>query len=169
MGLANNSLADSFIRCSLNDLRPRSKNCCTVNILAERELAAALPLIGPPRGQKCFEFFGERRFESEVLVGARVFKSKHRRVQRKALVRPAAVARGIDGIALVAQNGVPGLGEVHANLVSPPGFEGHADVGRVAQSLRDTVMSDRPLAGAARSDRIPLQASGSAQSAVERS
>lgn len=99
-------------------------------------------------------------------TGSRMAEAELAGVQGEPLPRPSRMGGQFAAIAGLAQDWMPLLRHVDANLVAPAGFEGDADMGRLTQVAEHFVVGDCqfPLLGGR--DRMPIQLVISCQKAA---
>ena len=102
-------------------------------------------------------FRGQARIELHLLAGHGMFQAERLGVQGDPLVRPIAMPGGGGLVARVAQHGMSGLGKVHADLVSPAGFQPDCDQRRVGQAFEDLIVRHRQLPDLAIVGRVAVQ------------
>src|SRR4051812_23927292 len=91
----------------------------TNSLSIARRPAAALPF------NKSFHLRRQRTLKPKRFAADRMLESQQPGVQRQAAFAPLGMARQFRLITLVAQNRMPRLGKVNANLIAPASFQAH--------------------------------------------
>ena len=117
--------------------------------------------------QEAGEVCRQGRLEAQGLSPDRMREAQQPGVECQAPRPPARMARLLGVVAVLAQNGIAGLGEMDADLVPATGLEADADEGGAGQTALDPVMGHGRLALALVVGRVALQTLAGDQPARE--